>query len=295
MKVLITGAGGQLGCELRRSAPATSTVHAVTRDELDIADSTQIERCLRKFSPQIIINAAAYTAVDRAEKEPTKAYAANAVGPGNLAMAAAASGLRLVHLSTDFVFSGSKSTPYLPSDTAEPLSVYGESKLEGERRVLGVAADRALVVRTSWVYSANGRNFVKTVLDLFEQRSTLDVVADQIGTPTWTRGLAEAIWEMAPNADLCGVYHWTDAGVASWYDLAVAVLEYGSALGLVRRPVSIGPVRTCDYPLAARRPAMSLLDKTATWAILRCPPIHWRQALKQMLSELVQQDGRGKK
>jgi dTDP-4-dehydrorhamnose reductase len=236
----------------------------------------------------------AYTAVDRAEKEPNEAYKANAVGPGNLARAAAAAGVRLVHLSTDFIFSGSKSTPYLPSDTPNPLSVYGASKLEGERRVLGLAADQALVVRTSWVYSANGRNFVKTVLELFEQRSTLDVIADQIGTPTWARGLADALWEMAPNADLSGVYHWTDAGVASWYDLAVAVLKYGSGMGLVKCPVSIRPVRSCDYPLAARRPAMSVLDKTATWAILRRTPIHWRQALKQMLSELVRQEREGK-
>jgi dTDP-4-dehydrorhamnose reductase len=291
MKVLITGAGGQLGCELRRSVPAALTVHAVTREELDIANSRQIELCLREVRPQIIINAAAYTAVDRAEERPNEAYAANAAGPGNLARAAAAAGVRLVHLSTDFVFSGSKSTPYLPSDATEPLSVYGASKLEGERQVLGLAADHALVVRTSWVYSSSGRNFVKTVLQLFEQRSTLDVISDQIGTPTWARGLAEALWEMAPNADLCGLYHWTDAGVASWYDLAVAVLEYGSALGLVRRPVSIRPVRTCDYPLAARRPAMSVLDKTATYAILRRTPVHWRHALKQMLGELVQQDG----
>jgi len=294
VKVLITGAGGQLGCELRRWAPATLTFHAVTREELDIADSRQIEHCLCAVRPQIIINAAAYTAVDRAEEKPDEAYAANAVGPGNLARAAGAAGLRLVHLSTDFVFNGSKSSPYLPSDAAEPLSVYGASKLEGERQVLGLAAGQALVVRTSWVYSANGRNFVRTVLELCRQRSTLDVIADQIGTPTWARGLAEVLWEMALNRDLCGVYHWTDAGVASWYDLAVAVLEYGSALGLVRRPISIRPVRTCDYPLAARRPAMSVLDKTATWAILRRTPIHWRQALKQMLGELVQQDGEGK-
>lgn len=295
MKVLVTGAGGQVGWELRCSAPAAWQVHAATRAELDVTDRAEVERCLRELRPQIIINAAAYTAVDQAEKEPQQAYAVNAIAPGNLARAAAAAGVRLVHLSTDFVFSGSKSTPYLPSDTAEPLSVYGASKLEGERRVLGFAADHAVVIRTSWVYSAKGRNFVKTVLGLFERRSTLDVVADQIGTPTWARGLAEVLWEMAPNADLRGVYHWTDAGVASWYDLAVAVLEYGSALGLVRRPVSIRPVRTCDYPLAARRPAMSVLDKTATCAILRRRPIHWRHALKQMLDGLVRQESGGGK
>jgi dTDP-4-dehydrorhamnose reductase len=194
--------------------------------------------------------------------------------------------LRLVHLSTDLVFGGSHSTPYLPSDTVEPLSAYGASKLEGEGKVLGITD--GLVVRTSWVYSVNGRNSVKTILGLLEERSTIDVITDQIGTPTWARGLAEALWEMAPRAFLRGVYHWTDAGVASWYDLAVAVLEYGTALGLVRHPASIRPVRTSDYPSVAKRPTMSVLDKTDPWEALKRRLPHWRLALQRMLSELVQ-------
>jgi dTDP-4-dehydrorhamnose reductase len=287
MKVLITGAGGQLGWELTRSAPAGSCVYALTKDKLDVTNSVQVESCVRELRPQIVINAAAFTSVDLAEAQPEQAYAVNAIGAENLARVTAAEGLRLVHISTDFIFNGLKSTPYLPSDTAEPLSVYGASKLDGERRVLRIAANGGLVVRTSWVYSVHGRNFVKAILGLLEKRPTLDVVADQIGTPTWARGLAEALWEMAPRAALCGVYHWTDAGVASWYDVALAVLEYGTALELVGRPVSIRPVRTADYPLPARRPAMSVLDKTATWKILKSRPLHWRQALQLMLSELV--------
>jgi dTDP-4-dehydrorhamnose reductase len=287
MKVLITGAGGQLGWELKRSAPAGACVYALTKQKLDVTNRAQVESCMRDLRPQIVINAAAYTAVDQAEAEPEQAYAVNAIGSENLARVAAAEGLRLVHLSTDFVFNGLKSTPYLPSDTAEPVSVYGASKLEGERRVLSIVANDGLVVRTSWVYSAHGRNFVKTILGLLGERPNLDVIADQIGTPTWARGLAEAVWEMAPRASLCGIYHWTDAGVASWYDLALAVREYGSALGLVRRAASIRPVRTSDYPLPAKRPAMSVLDKTATWEVLKHRPAHWRQALQLMLSELV--------
>jgi dTDP-4-dehydrorhamnose reductase len=287
MKVLITGAGGQLGWELKRSAPAGSCVCALTKEKLDVTNRAQVESCVRELRPQIVINAAAYTAVDQAEAEPGQAYAVNAIGAENLARVAAAEGLRLVHLSTDFIFNGLKSTPYLPSDIAEPLSVYGASKLEGESRVLSIAANDRLVVRTSWVYSVHGRNFVKTILRLLEERPTLDVIADQIGTPTWARSLAEALWEMAPRAALCGVYHYTDAGVASWYDLALAVREYGIALGLVRRPASIKPVRTTDYPLSAKRPAMSMLDKTATWEVLERKPLHWRQALRLMLSELV--------
>jgi dTDP-4-dehydrorhamnose reductase len=289
VRVLITGADGQLGRELKRSSPEWAVVRALTKEQLDIVDQAQIEFRLREFQPDIIINAAAYTAVDLAEREPERAYAVNALAPQNLARAAAAANLRLIHLSTDFIFSGSQPTPYLPSDSPGPLSVYGASKLEGERAVLKILDDRALIVRTSWVYSVYGRNFVKTIIDLSKNRSTLQVVTDQIGSPTWARGLAEVLWEMAGNADLRGVYHWTDAGVASWYDLAVAVVEYGSPLGLINRPVTIRPIASSDYPTAAKRPAMSLLDKTATWNALKCNSVHWRQALKEMLSQLVGQ------
>jgi dTDP-4-dehydrorhamnose reductase len=289
MRVLITGANGQLGRELQRSAPEAASVHGLRREELDIVDAGQIESVLRELRPQIIINAAAYTAVDQAEKQPEQALAVNALGPENLARAAIAMDLRLIHISSDFVFSGLKSSPYLPCDTAEPLSVYGASKLEGENAVLRIAANRALIVRTSWVYSAHGRNFVKTMLDRFANCSTVQVVADQIGSPTWARELAEVLWEMAANTDLRGVYHWTDAGVGSWYDLAVAVLEYATVLGLVRSSITIRPIRTSDYPTVAKRPAMSVLDSTDTWSVLKRMPLHWRHALKEMLSELAGQ------
>jgi dTDP-4-dehydrorhamnose reductase len=286
MKVLITGAGGQLGWELVRVAPPGVCIYALTRDKLDITDLAQVEQQLRDLRPEVVINAAAYTSVDAAEAEPERAYAVNAVGAENVAIVAAAAGMRLIHISTDFVFSGSKASPYLPTDVAQPLSVYGASKLEGERRILSIPSNNALIVRTSWMYSITGRNFVKTILRLLEERETLTVVDDQIGTPTWARGLAEALWEMASLGYLRGVYHWSDAGVASWYDLAVAVVEYGHELGLLKRPASIVPVRTSDYPLPAKRPAMSVLDKTASWQTLKLVPLHWRKALRMMLSEL---------
>jgi dTDP-4-dehydrorhamnose reductase len=270
-----------------------ASVYALTKKELDIVNGSQIESCLRQFRPDIIINAAAYTTVDRAEQEPEHAYAINALGPENLARAAAASGVRLVHLSTDFVFDGSQPTPYRPSDAAQPLSVYGASKLAGEQVVRRIAGDRAVIVRTAWLYSVHGCNFVKTMLERFEQGSTIEVVADQIGSPTWARGLAGAIWQVAAHPELHGVFHWTDGGVASWYDLAVAVLDYAGMLSLVHRPVSIKPVRTSDYPSAAKRPAMSVLDKTDTWNVLKQTPLHWRHALKQMLSELARQQAEG--
>jgi dTDP-4-dehydrorhamnose reductase len=286
MKALITGSGGQLGWELKRSVPTGVCVYALTKEECDITNRARVESCVRKIRPQIIINTAAYTAVDRAEAEGVSAYAVNAVGAENVARVAAAEECRLVQLSTDFVFDGRQSTPYLPWDPAQPLSVYGASKLEGERRVLSIMND-GLVVRTSWVYSTHGRNFVKTILGLLEKQPTLGVIADQIGTPTWSRGLAQAVWEMALSASLHGIYHWTDAGVASWYDFAVAISEYARKLGLVRCAASIRPVQTVDYPLPARRPAMSVLDKTATWKALNWTPIHWSQALQSMLYELV--------
>ena len=286
MKVLITGAGGQLGWELVHVAPPEVCIFSLTRDQLDVTDLAQVEQQLRDFCPEMVINAAAYMAVDAAEAEPERAYAVNAVGAENVAVVAAAAGISLIHISTDFVFSGSKASPYLPTDVAHPLSVYGASKLDGERRILSIPSNNALIVRTSWMYSIKGRNFVKTILRMLEERETLEVVGDQIGTPTWSRGLAEALWEMALLGCLQGVYHWSDAGVASWYDLAVSVAEYGYELGLLKRPASIFPVRTGDYPLPAKRPAMSVLDKTASWRALKRTPLHWRQALKMMLSEL---------
>ncbi len=286
MTVVVTGAGGQLAWELVRVAPPGTCVYALAKDKLDVTNRAQVEQQLRDLRPEVVINAAAYTAVDAAEAEPEQAYAVNAVGAENVAVVAAAAGIRLIHISTDFVFSGSKTSPYLPTDAAQPLCVYGASKLEGERRIVAIRMNNALIVRTSWLYSTKGRNFVKTILRLLEERESLEVVDDQIGTPTWARGLAEALWEMAPLDYLGGVYHWSDAGVASWYDLAVAVAEYGSELGLLKRPASIVPIRSADYPLPARRPAMSVLDKTATWRALKRVPLHWRQALRMMLGEL---------
>jgi dTDP-4-dehydrorhamnose reductase len=285
MKVLITGADGQLAWELLRVAPPGMCVCALGRDKLDVTNRAQVEQQLRDQRPDVIINTAAYTAVDAAEAEPERAYAVNAIGVENIAAMAAAS-TRIIHISTDFVFSGAKSTPYLPSDVAQPLCVYGASKLEGEKRMLSIRMNNALIVRTSWLYSAKGHNFVKTILRLLRERENLRVVEDQIGTPTWARGFAEALWEMVSLDSLRGVYHWSDAGVASWYDLGVAVAEYGREVGLLTCAASITPVRTADYPLPAKRPAMSVLDKTATWRALKRAPLHWRQALKMMLSEL---------
>lgn len=286
MRVLITGCQGQLGWELRRSAPAGVEVIALGRGELDIGDAVAVERLIGELRPRAIVNAAAYTAVDRAESEPGLAYAVNAEGPGYLARAARDVTAHLVHISTDFIFDGNAGRPYAPDAAPAPLGVYGASKLEGERRVREQLGERALILRTAWVYSAHGANFVKTILRLLRERDELRVVADQIGSPTWAKGLATAVWR-ALEREVGGTHHWTDAGTASWYDFAVAIAEEARALGLVDRDVPIRPIRTEDYPTPAVRPAYSVLDKTATWAALELPVLHWREGLRGMLRELA--------
>lgn len=288
MKVLITGANGQLGHELQRSAPTHVQCLALDRAQLDITDAGAIDRVLDIQRPLLIINAAAYTAVDKAEQDEASAARINAKAPGLLAHAAAERELRIIHVSTDFVFDGASSQPYRPADLARPLSVYGASKREGELRVLREAGERALVLRTGWVYSAHGSNFVKTMLRLMTERDSLSVVADQLGTPTWAHGLAEAIWQFCGQPQLHGVFHWSDAGTASWYDFAVAIQEEACALGLLRKAIPIHPIPSTDYPTAAQRPAYAVLDKVDTWAALAVEPSHWRVALRQMLSELTE-------
>jgi len=287
MKVLVTGAGGQLASELQVSLPPGVQLTVLGRDRLDIANAVQVQQAIAGLMPAVVINAAAYTAVDKAESEQAQAFAVNAEGAGHLARACALHGARLVHVSTDFVFSGEACHPYLPTDAAGPVSVYGASKLAGEQRIQEELGGRAVVIRTAWVYSRVGRNFVKTMLRLMAERDSLGVVSDQVGTPTWANGLAQAIWRVLERPAVEGILHWTDAGVASWYDFAVAIQEEAQALGLLpARCAVINPIRTVDYPTPARRPAWSVLDKTTTWQQLECTGMHWREALRHMLNDL---------
>jgi dTDP-4-dehydrorhamnose reductase len=235
----------------------------------------------------VIFNAAAYTDVEAAEREVERAEVVNCRGAGNLAEAADLVGARLIHLSTDFVFDGTQGHPYTPEDDPHPLGVYGRTKLGGEREVLRVTGGAALIVRTSWVYSARGRNFALSMLRRMGGDDPVGVVADQVGTPTWAASLADALWRMAALPELRGVHHWTDAGVASWYDFAVAIQEEGLALGLLGRRVELRPLRTSEYPTNAPRPPYSVLDKTATWRALGGAPPHWRAQLRRMLQGLA--------
>lgn len=284
-KVVVTGAGGQLGRELVRCAGAAVNCVGLHRAALDVTDAAAVAGVLGRERPDLVINASAYTAVDRAESEAALAEQVNGQGPGYLASACREAGVRLIHVSTDFVFDGTASTPYAPEAPTAPLGAYGRSKRAGELAVRAALPD-ALIVRTGWVYSAFGGNFVKTMLRLMAERDELAVVADQVGTPTWARGLALALWRAAQRPHLQGIYHWSDAGVCSWYDFAVAICEEACALEMLRRPVKIRPIPSSEYPTPARRPAYSVLDKAATWRDLELEGVHWRQQLRGMLKEL---------
>lgn len=287
MKVVVTGAGGQLGRELLLSSPEGVAVHAFTSSELDIVDQAAVNRAIESLTPEVIINGAAYTDVDRAEAEAERAYQVNRDGAGFLAEAAAGVGARLVHISTDFVFDGLSGRPYLPTDRPVPLGVYGTSKLAGEERVAALLPE-ALIIRTSWLYSAHGPNFVKTMLRLMAERRELGVVSDQIGTPTWANELARAIWQSV-ELGLVGKHHWTDSGVASWYDFAMAIYEEARALDILQDEVAIRPIRSEDYPTPAQRPFYSVLNKDRMVAALAYTPPHWRVNLRQMLLEVARQ------
>jgi dTDP-4-dehydrorhamnose reductase len=283
-KALITGAQGQVGSELQATAPGTWEVIPCGSNDLDVTRRDVAAAVLTRERPSVVIHTAAYTDVDRAEREAERAEAVNAVGGANVAAAASEVGARMIYLSTDFVFDGSLGRPYLPEDTARPLGVYGRTKLAGERAALDHPG--SLVVRTAWVYSAHGRNFVRTMLGQMREQGPVNVVSDQVGTPTWARPLAQALWRAAEQPELRGIVHWTDAGVASWYDFAVAIQEEALAAGLLTRALPIHPVRTAEFPRPARRPPYSVLDKTTGWKALGGPAAHWRANLRCLLESL---------
>lgn len=285
MKILLTGSKGQLGYELQRSLPEAYRLIAIDYEQLDITNSQQVMAFFDENSVDVVINAAAYTAVDKAEEEKALAWAVNQQGAENLARAAKKHHARLVQVSTDFVFSDKQSCPYLPEDAVAPVSVYGMSKHAGDEAVLKTLGDRALVVRTAWLYSAHGHNFVKTMLRLMQERDRLSIVADQVGTPTWAATLSDCIWKLL-DSNASGLYHCADNGVASWYDFAVAIQEEGLQCGLLTKAIALKPIRTEDYPTPAIRPTYSVMDKTQTEVKLNITLPHWRVSLRNMLKEL---------
>ncbi len=281
MKTLIFGAGGQVGRALQALAPDGAAITSVDHDKLDLTDNAAIEHYIRSVAADLVINASGYTAVDKAESESDLAYAINSAAPAAMARTAAEIGARFIHISTDFVFNGTAHLPYLPDMPTSPLNVYGASKAAGEAAI-AAAGGNALTVRTAWVYSAGGANFVETMLKLMASRDSIKVVADQIGTPTHADSLARALWALSAT-DHLGIAHFTDAGVASWYDFAVAIHDLGRAAGLLDRDVTITPISTSGYPTPAARPHYSVLDKSATWDLLGYTADHWRHELAAMI------------
>jgi dTDP-4-dehydrorhamnose reductase len=286
MKTLVVGARGQLGHELLRTAPAEVEVVSLDHEGLDICALDAVLELVADLQPDVIINAAAYTAVDGAETKPDLAVSVNAEGPGHLARAAERVGARLLHVSTDFVFDGQTQQPYSPRQEPRPLGVYGHSKLAGERRVQEILPLQSVVLRTAWVYSSFGANFVTTMLRLMNERDELRVVADQVGSPTWAFGLAQALWAFLDHPAAHGIFHWSDAGHCSWYDFACAIYSQGRALGLIDRELTIEAIATSEYPTPAQRPAYSVLDCAGTQELLGLEATDWSVQLPKMLQEL---------
>jgi dTDP-4-dehydrorhamnose reductase len=285
MRVMVTGAGGQLGQELARTCPENISLYALPHALCDIRSAESVLSATRAIRPRVIINAAAYNAVDNAETDHEGAFAGNATGPANLAAAAGEIGARLIHVSTDYVFDGEKRSPYDPRDATNPINVYGASKLEGEKRVAGILPD-ALSIRTSWLYSSSGSSFVLRMLSLLREKGSLRMVSDQISVPTSARGLARFIWRCVPESPATGVVHWVDAGEGSRYDQTLAIYEIARQRGLLPAGYSVVPISAEEYAAPAPRPAYSVLDARAMWDASGITPGDWRAVLSDVMMEL---------
>ncbi|NMH65608.1 dTDP-4-dehydrorhamnose reductase [Shewanella salipaludis] len=313
MRVLVIGKHGQLARELaavvedkaakekeakekgaeevevnESRAPADVQLLCLGRADVDILQPATLAAAVDAFDPEVMINASGYTQVDKAETDIAQAFAINETAVANMAKIAAKRGIRFIHVSSDYVFDGDSRARYGVGDAPKPLNVYGASKLAGElalARIIPPDTAMATIVRSSWVYSQYGNNFVNTMLGLMQQKTELAVVADQVGCPTYARGLAEFIWRLTQLDRLEPIYHWCDLGQASWHEFAVAIQETALELGLLPRAISITPISSEQYPSAAKRPHFSVLDVSGSLAIMAGTP--WREQLNIMLSALA--------
>jgi dTDP-4-dehydrorhamnose reductase len=287
--IVLLGAEGQVGYELQKTLSPLGTITPLTRSTLDLSKPDEIAAVLEPIAPDFIVNAAAYTAVDKAETEIELAHLVNGAAPTALAQVARTVNAQLIHLSTDYVFDGQQGWPYEPTDKPNPMGVYGRSKLEGE---LGIQAncDRYWILRTAWVYGTHGKgNFVKTMLRLGAERDSVRVVVDQVGTPTWARSIAEAIATLVDQVDQVpsGIYHFTNSGITSWYDFAEAIFEEARSLGIPLKLETVIPITTPEYPTPTKRPNYSALSWQTLLPFLKEPPLYWRVALRQTLMEMA--------
>jgi dTDP-4-dehydrorhamnose reductase len=295
MRILLTGATGQVGWELARTLMPVGEVIAVDRSQADLSDMNSLRTIVQRLKPNVIVNPAAYTAVDKAETEQALAFLINAEAPSILAEEANKIGAFLVHYSTDYVFDGTKSTPYLEDDATNPINVYGSSKLAGEQAIQSIA-NEYLILRTSWVYSSRGNNFLKTILRLATEREELKIIADQIGTPTWARLIAEttshivrqAMTERLTSNFNSGIYHLTSSGNTSWHGLAQKIVEKVREQGkVILKNKVLHPIPTTEYPLPAKRPANSRLSTIKLEQQFGLVLPSWDNALTLCMQELV--------
>ena len=291
--ILLTGCLGQLGStiQLHWGASQLAASHellAVDIDQLDLTDAEDVTAYLNQLKPAVIINAAAYTNVDGAETDEELAYAVNAEAVSCLVSWCAANPCRLIQVSTDFVFDGAQRDPYKPDAAPAPLSVYGASKLAGENEILERLPQAGIIVRTSWLYSEFGGNFVKTMLRIMADKRELKVVNDQIGSPTSAHTLTQFLFELIQSETSSGMYHWTDGGEISWFDFAEAIYVQGKLAGLLANDVTILPIPSAEYPTPATRPYYSVLDRSSSLALTGSEPQGWQSALQYVISSLAQ-------
>jgi len=291
--ILLTGCLGQLGStiQLHWGASQLAASHellAVDIDQLDLTDAEDVTAYLNQLKPAVIINAAAYTNVDGAETDEELAYAVNAEAVSCLVSWCAANPCRLIQVSTDFVFDGAQREPYKPDAAPAPLSVYGASKLAGENEILERLPQAGIIVRTSWLYSEFGGNFVKTMLRIMADKRELKVVNDQIGSPTSAHTLTQFLFELIQSETSSGMYHWTDGGEISWFDFAEAIYVQGKLAGLLANDVTILPIPSAEYPTPATRPYYSVLDRSSSLALTGSEPQGWQSALQYVISSLAQ-------
>ena len=287
MKVLVTGVTGQLGCEAVLALRGRDVdVQGVSRADLDFSRPDQVESFFAGQKADWVINCAAYTQVDKAESDAELAFLVNRDSAAAVAKGVKKAGGRLLHVSTDFIFAGDASRPYQEGDRAGPLGIYGQSKWEGEQQVREVL-ENAIILRTGWVYGVHGQNFVKTILRLAAQRDELRIIDDQVGTPSYTADIVAAMWALI-GVDATGIYHFSNEGVASWFDFAEAIVEYARQLGMAVVATQVTPIPSEAYPTPAARPAYSVLSKKKIRTELEYAIAHWRQGLQKMLRELQQ-------
>lgn len=299
-RIVLTGADGQLGKTLTALwtgsvLARTSTLTALSRQQLDITEPDSVSKALGESKPDLIINAAAYTAVDGAENDRDAAFAVNQQGAENLAAWASQSAAWLIHISTDFVFDGSADSPYKENAATGPLGVYGESKLAGEQALQKLLPEFSCIIRTSWLYSEHGKNFVKTMLSLMADREQLGIVADQIGSPTSTHSLAKLIFAIIQQGPQAGVFHWCDGGEMSWFDFAEEIQQQGRAAGLLEIAAKLNAITTEEFPTPAARPAYSVLNREKAVRAFSTEPVQqsdlqeWQQQLATVIAALKAQ------